>query len=373
MLKVLFCIFALSVTLVASCGEACANNGDCTDTLCTYCQNGATCIDGMKCGSPCEVTTDCSHSCSVCAPTNSNPTAKICQPACNQTCGSDADCQGGNFNGGCGSCISGTCQPTVTTPPAPPPPPPSVQCGAVCTDTSECPASCSVCAPHGPAPPGQNATLYCQPACNQTCGSDADCFLPYNGGCGSCMNGLCQRFNPGPPPPPPIVACGAACGTPFNCPATCSVCAPEGPAPPGQNATTYCQPACNQTCGSAKDCFGAYNGGCGNCVNGKCTTGKICGVACMQDSECGSFGFPYCTKCVAGKCSGTCGTKCITDGNCDPSSTCPRCASGVCGAAQSCGGQCQVDQDCPGPVKGNNCWACVNKVCTKPPVVIAQP
>jgi len=296
MFKVLFCIFAVSVTLVASCGEPCANNGDCTDTLCTYCQNGATCVDGMKCGSPCEVTSDCSHSCSVCAPTNANPTAKICQPACNQTCGTDADCQGGNFNGGCGSCISGTCQ---YRPPGPPP----------------------------------------------------------------------------PPPPPPTVPCGAVCQTTDQCPGTCSVCAPTGPAPSGQNATLYCQPACNQTCKAASDCFGPYNGGCGNCVNGKCTTGKFCATACMSDSECGTFGFPYCTKCVAGKCSGACGTKCINDGTCDPASACPRCVSGTCSAPQSCGGACTVDQDCPARSVSNpvSCWACVRNVCVNPSAVVSQP
>jgi len=295
MFKILLCIFAVSVTLVASCGEACANNGDCTDPSCTYCQNSQTCVNGMKCGSVCQVTTDCSSTCSVCAPTSPTSPTLYCQPACNQTCGSDADCFG-PYNGGCGTCISGTCQPPVGPTPPPPPPPPPVNCGDVCVVTSDCPATCSVCAPTGPAPPGQNATL-------------------------------------------------------------------------------YCQPACNQTCGTAGYCGGPYNGGCGNCVNGKCTTGKFCGTPCMQDAECGTFGFPYCTKCVAGICKGACGTKCTNDGTCDPSSSCPRCVSGTCGAPQTCGGACTVDQDCPArsvsqPV---NCWACVNHVCINPSAVVSQP
>ena len=246
-------------------------------------------------------------------------------------------------------------------------PPPSVACGAVCNTTSQCPATCSVCAPSKDGDP----TLYCKPDCNQTCSSNAECYGPFKP-CGGCVSGMCQEV---PPPTPPPVACGAVCKTALDCPATCSVCAPTGP-----NSSLICMSACNQTCKTSADCYGPYNGGCGNCVNGKCTTGKECGTACMQDAECGTYAAPYCTKCTAGKCNGACGTKCIWFGNCDASSACPRCVfdtpkSGTCGAPQSCGGQCTVDQDCPAksPSQPNNCWACVNKVCTKPAVLVSEP
>jgi len=167
--------------------------------------------------------------------------------------------------------------------------------------------------------------------------------------------------------------CGAVCAVTSECPDTCSVCAPKSTS----SSTKYCQPACNETCHQTgyRQCLGAYNGGCGNCVNSKCTTGKICGVACMQDSECGTFGFPYCTRCVSGKCSGACGTKCTGDGLCNANSTCPRCVSGFCRAPGGCGAPCMVDQDCPAqnPKEPKNCWACVNQVCTLPPAVVAQP
>ena len=191
--------------------------------------------------------------------------------------------------------------------------------------------------------------------CNTACQNNGDCDQKTctfcQGGGGS--PGLCVDGG----------KCGTRCGVATDCSATCSVCAPTPNVP---NATTLvCQPACGQPCAKASDCNGNSNNGCGNCVNGQCSKGKFCGADCAANAECGTYAFPYCTMCVSGKCKGACGTKCNGNGVCNSNSTCPRCTSEMCGAAQTCGGACMVDQDC-GSRATAPCWACMKGVCTKP-------
>ena len=204
------------------------------------------------------------------------------------------------------------------------------------------------------------AIAFAKPTCNTACQSNGECS---NTACTFCQGG-------GGSAPGTCVdggKCGTTCVINTDCSSSCSLCATC--APSYTNHT--CQPDCGQTCSTSSECNG--NGsrpyGCGNCVKGQCSKGKFCGNTCAADAECGTYTFPYCTKCLSGKCSGACGTMCASDGACDSNSTCPRCASGICSAAQACGGACMVDQDC-GSRATAPCWACVTGKCTKLPLVV---
>ena len=86
MMKLILCVAALvAIASAQTCNTACANNGDCNNTACTFCQGGGVtpgvCVDGGKCGTTCGVTTDCSSSCPVCAP-RPGASQLTCQLAC---------------------------------------------------------------------------------------------------------------------------------------------------------------------------------------------------------------------------------------------------------------------------------------------------
>ena len=97
--------------------------------------------------------------------------------------------------------------------------------------------------------------------CNTACENNGDCN---DTSCTFCLGVLPGKCVDGG-------KCGTACGVMTDCSSTCSVCAPL------PNTTSLvCQPDCGQSCSTSSDCNGAGNGGCGNCVGGKC---KFCADA----------------------------------------------------------------------------------------------
>ena len=210
MLKMILCIAVLVATATATaqtCNTACANNGDCNSTSCTFCQGAATgsgtCVDGGKCGTACVVTTDCSTTCSVCAPIPNVPNATnlTCQPACGQSCATAADCNGVS-NNGCGNCVAGKCSK-------------GKYCGDACAADGEC---------------GTYAFPYCT----------------------KCVSGKCNG------------ACGTKCGNDGVCNinSTCPRCVSEVCGAPA---------ACGDACMFDRDCGSRATASCWACVTGKCT------------------------------------------------------------------------------------------------------
>eukprot|EP01095_Lingulamoeba_sp_RSL-Kostka_P001186 TRINITY_DN1167_c0_g1_i1.p1 TRINITY_DN1167_c0_g1~~TRINITY_DN1167_c0_g1_i1.p1 ORF type:complete len:247 (-),score=63.52 TRINITY_DN1167_c0_g1_i1:154-894(-) len=217
-----FILFIAISICQSTCGGFCTTSSDCSNSTCPTCRLQK-CVANGQCLSYCDDDSDCySGSCSQCVNNQ-------CKDKCGAACTTSSECPDS-----CDSCINGICQ--------------APKCGATCFVNSDCAGigNCSAC-----------FVPYCTSYCGNNCMSDEECN-GYNTGCGSCVNGICQKG-----------LCNATCANNNACESyptsTCNYCNPN-------SRTCQIGLACGAQCAVDTDCQQGPGSPCNFCINKVCSS-----------------------------------------------------------------------------------------------------